>query len=159
MLSSSHNIISILYFHSSSPALSFCKSCFFNTSSCSSSTTESKMSVIPRKNHFQMTTARRPSNSVHSILLPTFDDSTNEWKSLQISKGTWVLLQPRRRKSTKSNNPFRAAWKARILDFKHANGRKIINEVLVQHVFSHKDVIAHGGDVTRVKNPRCNCEY
>lgn len=116
-------------------------------------------SVTPRNNHFWTTRARRPSNSVHSILLPTFVGKTNEWKSLQISKGTWVLLQPRRRKSTRSNNPYRAAWKARIIDFKHAKGRKTIKEVLVQHVFSHTDVIAHGGDVSRVKNPRCNCKY
>ncbi|KAI5081111.1 hypothetical protein GOP47_0004294, partial [Adiantum capillus-veneris] len=66
---------------------------------------------------------------------------------------------PRRRKSSKATNIFHFSWKARVLDFKVEVGKKTVKQVFVQHVFTHSDVIANGGDVSMVHNPRCNYVY
>lgn len=68
-------------------------------------------------------------------------------------------MEPRRRKQAGSSNAYRASWKGRILDFRTIDGKKTIKEVLVQHVWSHTDIVKHGGDVSSIKNPRCNCKY
>jgi len=84
---------------------------------------------------------RRPRSEIHTVIISNTVNARNHWIQLQLARGSWVLLQPRGRKHSSSKNIFLKAWKARIKDFKIETGKKIIKEVLVQHVYMHKEIV------------------
>ncbi|KAI5056110.1 hypothetical protein GOP47_0029631 [Adiantum capillus-veneris] len=115
------------------------------------------LSLTPTTNNY--TLPRRPSSSISSITIPASISVENQWVGQRINKGSWVLMQPRRPKRSSGINVYRSAWKARVLDFKVEIGKRSVKEVLVQHVFTHPEVIANGGNVSDIHQPRCNYVY
>lgn len=83
--------------------------------------------------------SRRPSSQIEAIIVANTLDEQSQWIPLTISKGSWVLLQTRKRKKT-SFNEFLDHWKARVKDFSLMGTQKTIKEVLVQHVYMHKEL-------------------
>lgn len=82
---------------------------------------------------------RRPSAEMESITVSNTLDEDNKWTPLTITKGSWILLQTRKRKPQHSNE-FLDHWKARVKDFSLQGTQKTIREVLVQHVYMHKEL-------------------
>lgn len=82
---------------------------------------------------------RRPSSQIDSITVTNVLDEDNKWTPLTITKGSWILLQTRKRKA-KHANEFLDQWKARVKDFSLSGTQKTIREVLVQHVYMHKEL-------------------
>lgn len=82
---------------------------------------------------------RRPSSQIEAITLSNTLDEENQWIPLTIVKGSWILLQNRKRKRTISNE-FLYHWKARVIAFRLKDNRQTVKEVLVQHVFMHKEL-------------------
>ena len=68
-------------------------------------------------------------------MLNTLDEE-NKWTPVTITKGSWILLHTRKRK-TQHPNEFLDNWKARVKDFRLLGSQKTIREVLVQHVYMH----------------------
>ena len=83
---------------------------------------------------------RRRHTFVHSIVVANTVNEKNQWIQLQLTRGAWVLMQPRRRKHSKSKSIFISAWKGKIKDFKMETGKSSIKEVLIQHVYMHKEL-------------------
>ena len=66
------------------------------------------------------------------------------WKRLAMGKGVWVLMQLRRKKMRQrqqSTITFLASWKGRVKDFRVKEGTKYIKEILVQHVYMHRELV------------------
>ena len=82
---------------------------------------------------------RKPSAQIESIIINNTLDEMDQWIPQTIVKGSWVLLQARRQKC-RSKNEFFSSWKGRVKDFRLAENKKAVKEVLIQHVFMHKEV-------------------
>ena len=82
---------------------------------------------------------RRPPALIESITIANILDEENQWMPLTIVKGSWILLQSTKRKR-RSSNEFLASWKGRVKDFKLKENNKVVKEVLVQHVYMHKEL-------------------
>ena len=67
-------------------------------------------------------------------------DEENKWTPLTLTKGSWILLQTRKRKKPQFANEFLDHWKARVKDFRLLGTQKTIREVLVQHVYMHREL-------------------
>ena len=63
----------------------------------------------------------------------------------EVEKGAWVLMQPKsikkKSKNQQSTSTFMASWKGRVKDFRVKEGRRCIKEILVQHVYMHRDLV------------------
>ena len=78
------------------------------------------------------------------------------WTEIHITKGSWVLMQPpRRRKHNTSKNLFRSAWKGRVKDFKIEVGKTTIKEVLIQHVYMHNELVLDSESSLPTHIPNC----
>ena len=86
-----------------------------------------------------MERSRKPKAYIESATIYNTMDESNQWIPLTIVKGSWVLLQARRRKR-RHTNEFLTSWKGRVKDFKLAENRKTVKEVLIQHVYMHKEL-------------------
>ena len=83
--------------------------------------------------------SRKPSAQVESIIINNTLDENNQWIPQTIVKGSWVLLQARQGKR-RSKNEFLSSWKGRVKDFRLAENKKTVKEVLIQHVYMHKEL-------------------
>lgn len=101
---------------------------------------------------------RRPSTSVFSILVPITLDG-NTWTEVLISKGSWVLMQPRRGKRKHGGSVYKWAWKGRVVEFRIPQGKTTVKEVLVQHVYMHHQVVMAPGYDTGLPPHRPNCKF
>ena len=101
---------------------------------------------------------RRPRSSIHSLLVANKVNTQNQWNQLKISKGSWVLMQPRRRKLATNKSIYTLAWKGKIKDFKIEVGKTTIMEVLVQHVYMHKELVLSRGELPSLPSHRSNCK-
>lgn len=81
----------------------------------------------------------RPLASIEIITIANALDEQHQWIPLTIIKGSWILLQSRKRKR-RSSNEFLASWKGRVKDFRLKENKKTIKEVLVQHVYIHREL-------------------
>ena len=86
-----------------------------------------------------MERSRKPTAYIESATIYNTMDESNQWIPLTIVKGSWVLLQARRRKRRHTNG-FLTSWKGRVKDFKLVENRKTVKEVLIQHVYMHKEL-------------------
>lgn len=98
---------------------------------------------------------RRPRTSVFSILIPNSINKDNMWTEIHITKGSWVLMQPRRRKHNTNKNIFRSAWKGRVKDFKIEVGKTTVKEVLIQHVYMHNELVLDTESGLPTHRPNC----
>ncbi len=101
---------------------------------------------------------RRPSTSVFSVLVPITTDE-NTWTEVLISKGTWVLMQPRGGKRKRDGSVYKWAWKGRAVDFRIPQGKTTVKEVLVQHVYMHHQIVMAPGYGTGLPTHRPNCKF
>ena len=99
----------------------------------------------------------RPSTTIFSIVIPISLDG-HTWTEVLISKGSWVLMQPRRGKRTHNGNAFKWAWKGRVLEFRVPRGKTTVKEVLVQHVYMHNQLVIVAGNETGLPTNRPNCK-
>lgn len=103
---------------------------------------------------------RRPSSSISCIETSNRITEAGTWERLVISRGDWVLMQPNRRRKRKYSNIFLESWKGRVKAFRVAEGKKIIKEVLVQHVYMHRELVVEQYPPYLQKNrPNCKCSY
>ena len=102
---------------------------------------------------------RRPSTSVFSILVPIITTDENTWTEILISKGTWVLMQPRGGKRKRDGCVYKWAWKGRVVEFRIPQGKTTVKEVLVQHVYMHHQILMAPGYETGLPTHRPNCEF
>ena len=86
-----------------------------------------------------MERSQKPSAYVKSITIYNTMDERNQWIPLTIVGGSWVLMQARRRKR-RSTNKFLNSWKGRVKNFKLGENRKTVKEVLIQHVYMHREL-------------------
>lgn len=101
---------------------------------------------------------RRPSSSISCIETSNRITEAGTWERLVISRGDWVLMQPNRRRKRKYSNIFLESWKGRVKDFQVAEGKKSIKEVLVQHVYMHRELVVEQYPPYLPKNrPNCKC--
>ena len=101
---------------------------------------------------------RRPKTSVFSIIIPNTINEDNKWIEIQITKGSWVLMQPRRHKHNNKRNLFKSAWKGCVKDFKIEVGRTTIKKVLVQHVYMHNERVLDREDSKGLLTHKPNCK-
>ena len=100
---------------------------------------------------------RRPPSSIEAITVSNTLDEDNNWTKLTISKGSWILLQTRKRKIL-FPNVFLDHWKARVKDFWLQGTQKTIREVLVQHVYMHKELsFGTWPEGLPQRRPNCKC--
>ena len=102
---------------------------------------------------------RRPRTTVHSIIVANTVNAQNEWVQLQLSRGTWILMQPRRRKILRTQSIYNVSWKGRIKDFKMEVGKATIKEVLVQHVYMHKELVLSIEEKSLLPTHRPHCNH
>ena len=96
--------------------------------------------------------SKRPFSNIQSIALYNRStDDTNNLLQHNIQKGSWILMQERRRKKLQAQNKFLRGWKGIVKDFRYGTNKRVIKEVLVQHVFMHKELSI---DITSSKLPR-----
>ena len=84
---------------------------------------------------------RRPVSSISSVENSSTIKTEGTWERFSVSKGAWVLMQPRKRKRPQTKNIFLASWKGRVRDFKITKGKISVKEVLIQHVYMHKELV------------------
>ena len=82
----------------------------------------------------------------------------NTWTEVLISKGSWVLMQPRRGKRQHDGSIYKWAWKGRVLEFRIPQGKTTVKEVLVQHVYMHHQLVMAPGYETGLPTHRPNCK-
>ena len=62
----------------------------------------------------------------------------------EVGKGAWVLMQPKRSKKRskkqQSTSAFLTSWKGRVKGFRVKEGRRYVKEILVQHVYMHREL-------------------
>ena len=100
---------------------------------------------------------QRPSSSIEAITISNTLDEDNKWTTLTLKKGSWILLQTQKRKRA-SPNEFLDNWKARVKDFRLLGTQKVVREVLVQHVYMHKE-LSFATWPEELPLCRPNCEY
>ena len=100
---------------------------------------------------------RKPSAQIESIIINNTLDEMDQWIPQTIVKGSWVLLQSRRRKR-RSKNEFLNSWKGRVKDFKLAENKKSVKEVLIQHVYMHREIQVHEWP-EHLPLHRSNCKF
>ena len=84
---------------------------------------------------------RRPRSSISAIEIANTSTTEGHWQTLSVSKGSWVLMQPDRRRKRRSGNNFLTSWKGRVLDLRTKDGKKMKMEILVQHVYMHRELV------------------
>ena len=84
--------------------------------------------------------SKRPSTSVEAIITYDTNNKDESWIPLTIHKGMWILMQQSKRIKSSTTNPYLAGWKGIIRDFRFGDNRKTVKEVLVQHVYMHKEL-------------------
>ncbi len=103
--------------------------------------------------------SRRPSSFIDSIVTFNSYNDQNQWNPLSISKGSWIIMQQsKRRKKSTTNNQFLSCWKGRVKDFRATSSGKVVKEILVQHVFMHKELHLQQG-VYNLHLHRPNCKF
>ena len=83
---------------------------------------------------------KRPSASIESIATYNTFDKENCWIPTNVERGSWIIMQHARRKTQTTKNQFISCWKSRVKDFRLGTNKKAIKEVLVQHVYMHKEL-------------------
>ena len=104
-----------------------------------------------------MERSRKPSAYVESATIYNTMDERNQYIPLTIVKGSWVLLQARRRKR-RSTNEFLNCWKGRVKEFKLAENKKIVKKVLIQHVYMHRELKLEKRPINLALH-RPNCKF
>ena len=101
--------------------------------------------------------SKRPSANIQSIATYHRSSDKLNWLQHNIQKGSWILMQERRRRKLQVQNKFLKGWKGIVKDFRFGANKKTIKEILVQHAFMHKELYI---DISSSKLPRHrpNCE-
>ena len=87
---------------------------------------------------------RRPIKQISSIEVSNIVTANASWKMFEVGKGAWVLMQPKRSKKRskkqQSTSAFLTSWKGRVKGFRVKEGRRCVKEILVQHVYMHREL-------------------
>ena len=101
----------------------------------------------------QMLARRKPRGLIHSIEIFNEMDEQGHWIACTYSLWDWVLLRPSSRGhfrvKKKDNGNVSKQWKGRIKAFKYSSPLSSRMEVLIQHVYMHKELaLSHWPSVT-----------
>ena len=92
-----------------------------------------------------MASSRRPQTSIASIkVFNSYSLDECSWIPCNLSIGSWVMMQTKKRKRTSFANEYLDSYKGHVRDFKICPTNKRVKEVLIEHAFHHREL--------RVKN-------
>ena len=97
-------------------------------------------------------------SSIQAITVSNTLDEDNKWTPMTLTKGSWILLQTRKRKILFLSEFLDHWWKSRVKGFSLLGTQKIVREVLVQHVYMHKE-LSFATCPKGLPLCRLNCEY
>ena len=105
-----------------------------------------------------MARTRRPRPTISLVTVHnTYNEDDDSWIPSTIRIGSWVMLQRRKQKRAEKNE-YREHFKGRVQAFKVDQKSLLVTEVLIQHVYHHKELRVKDNQSVLPPN-RPNCEY
>lgn len=106
-----------------------------------------------------MAARRKQKSSIQSVEVLNSQDDQGNWISESYSISDWVLMKPSTRGRFKVNkkqvDDRSKHWKGRIKSFRRHPQKPSVIEVLVQHVYMHKEIaISHDQNIGQKPNSK-----